>query len=132
MRLWYQLLNCGFRIHATAGTDCFLNNLGSPPPGIHRVYVHHDGPLNYTDWIDGLKAGKSFVTNGPMLTFTVNGSPPGRVLKAVRKSKIRVKAVARMQFPLKKPHLINNGKVIAKAKPADDQLSCDLGAGSRP
>jgi hypothetical protein len=25
--LWYRLLNCGFRIPASAGTDCFLNRI---------------------------------------------------------------------------------------------------------
>ena len=31
MPLWYGLLNCGFRIPAAAGTDCFLNRIPSPP-----------------------------------------------------------------------------------------------------
>ena len=38
--LWYRLLNCGFRVPATAGTDVFLNRIGSNLPGGDRVYVH--------------------------------------------------------------------------------------------
>ena len=44
--LWYRLLNCGFRVPATAGTDVFLNRIGSNLPGGDRVYVHVDGPLD--------------------------------------------------------------------------------------
>jgi hypothetical protein len=87
-------------VPATAGTDVFLNRIGSNLPGGDRVYVHVDGPLSYGGWIDGLKAGKSFVTSGPMLTFTANGEEPGTVLKLGEKPRISVKATARSRFPL--------------------------------
>ncbi|MCI0702842.1 MAG: CehA/McbA family metallohydrolase [Planctomycetia bacterium] len=124
--LWYRLLNCGFRLPATAGTDVFLNRIGSNLPGGDRVYVHTGKQLSYSDWIDGLKAGKSFVTNGPMLTFTVNGSEPGSVLKLGEKPKVKVKATAKSQFPLTKAELVHNGKVIASATLAADKLSATL------
>jgi Tol biopolymer transport system component len=124
--LWYRLLNCGFRVPATAGTDVFLNRIGSNLPGGDRVYVHVAGPLSYEGWIDGLKAGKSFVTSGPMLTFTANGVGPGAVLKVGDKPRVAVKATARSQFPLAKAELIHNGKVIAAAKLADDGLTATL------
>jgi hypothetical protein len=124
--LWYRLLNCGFRIPATAGTDVFLNRIGSNLPGGDRVYVHIDGPLSYDRWIDGLKAGRSFVTSGPMLTFTANGEGPGAVLKVGEKPKVHVKATARSQFPLAKAELVHNGKVIATAKLTNDQRTATL------
>jgi hypothetical protein len=124
--LWYRLLNCGFRVPATAGTDVFLNRIGSNLPGGDRVYVHTDGSLGYGRWIDGLKAGKSFVTSGPMLAFTANGMEPGAVLKVGEKPKVSVKATARSRFPLAKAELVHNGKVIAAAKLADDRLTATL------
>jgi hypothetical protein len=124
--LWYRLLNCGFRVPATAGTDVFLNRIGSNLPGGDRVYVHLDGPLSYKSWIEGLKAGRSFVTSGPMLTFTVDGKEPGTVLKTGEKPTVRVKATARSAFPLTKAELVHNGKVIATAKLADDQRTATL------
>ena len=33
-------------------------------------------------WWEGLRAGRSFVTNGPMLLVTANGGLPGQVLTA--------------------------------------------------
>ena len=124
--LWYRLLNCGFRVPATAGTDVFLNRIDSRLPGGDRVYVHVDGPLSYQGWIEGLKAGRSFVTSGPMLTFTVNGMGPGAVLKVGEKPRVSVKATARSRFPLAKAELVHNGKVIAAAKLADDGLTATL------
>jgi hypothetical protein len=124
--LWYRLLNCGFRVPATAGTDVFLNRIGSNLPGGDRVYVHVDGPLTYGGWIEGLKAGRSFVTSGPMLTFTANGREPGAVLKVGEKPRVAVKAAVRSRFPLAKAELVHNGKVIATAKLADDRLTATL------
>lgn len=124
--LWHRLLNCGFRVPATAGTDVFLNRIGSNLPGGDRVYVHCGSPLSYEKWLDGLKAGKSFVTNGPMLTFTVNGQEPGSVLNLGEKPRVQVKATARSQFPLTKAELIHNGSPIATAVLSKDQLTATL------
>jgi hypothetical protein len=121
--LWYRLLNCGFRLPATAGTDVFLNRIGSNLPGGDRVYVRLDGPLTYEGWIGGLKAGRSFVTSGPVLEFTVNGSEPGSVLKLGEKPKVRVKASARSPFPLAKAEVVHNGRVVATATLSDDKLT---------
>ena len=63
---WYRLLNCGFQLPPSAGTDCFLNRIRSRYPGANRIYyVKVDGKLTYKKWIAGLQAGHSFVTNGP-------------------------------------------------------------------
>jgi Tol biopolymer transport system component len=124
--LWYRLLNCGFRVPATAGTDVFLNRIDSRLPGGDRVYVHVDGTLTYKGWIDGLKAGQSFVTNGPMLTFTADGKEPGAVLIVGEKPRIRVKAAARSPFPFTKAELVHNGDVIATATLARDGLTATL------
>ncbi|WOK05275.1 CehA/McbA family metallohydrolase [Imperialibacter roseus] len=74
--IWYDILNCGFRIPATAGPDWIIKD--TP-----RVYVNlEDEPFTLDNWRKGLQQGKSFITNGPMLFFTVNGEQPGSVLKA--------------------------------------------------
>ncbi len=124
--LWYRLLNCGFRVPAAAGTDVFLNRIGSNLPGGDRVYVHTDGELDYADWIAGLKAGRSFVTSGPVLAFTAEGKEAGGVLKLGEKPKVRVKASARSQFPLAKAEVVHNGTVVATATLSDDRLTATI------
>src|SRR5262249_51831443 len=95
-------------------------------PGGDRVYVHSGAPLSYERWIEGLKAGRSFVTNGPMLTFTVDDHEPGDVLKLGESPKIRVRASARSRFPLTKAEVIHNGKPIAAASLDADRLTATL------
>lgn len=113
MPFWHRLLNCGFRIPAAAGTDVFLNRVNCYPPGHGRVYVHLDGPLTYEAWIDGMKKGRSFVTNSPMLEFTANGEEPGGTLRLDQPGKIVLKGGVWSQHPVDKLELVQNGKVIA-------------------
>jgi len=111
--LWYRLLNCGFRLTASAGTDCFLNRIKSRVPGGDRVYVKLDGPLGYTSWIENLRAGKSYVTNGPMLTLIANGKGIGSSIRLSGPGDVQIEGAGVSQFSLSKVELIQNGNVIA-------------------
>jgi hypothetical protein len=120
--LWYRMLNCGFHLTASAGTDCFLNRISSRLPGSDRVYVKVEGGmLNYSAWIDGLRAGQSFVTNGPMLELTVGNHGIGDTIKLDAPTELSVKARATSQFPLDKVELVQNGQVIATATLSADK-----------
>lgn len=111
--LWYRLLNCGFRLTGSAGTDCFLNRVRSRVPGGDRVYVKLDGPLDYSSWIENLRAGRSFVTNGPMLNLKANEQEIGSTIRMSGPGEIPIEAGGVSQFPLSKVELIQNGDVIA-------------------
>src|SRR3989440_3977057 len=75
--IWYRLLNCGFRIPAGAGTDAFPNFASlRGPPGLVRVFVR-SGALDRSSFMAGLKAGRTFVTNAPLLEFTLGGREIG-------------------------------------------------------
>jgi TolB protein len=78
MAMWYRLLNCGFRLAISAGTDSFTNVADHYTPGGGRVYVHSGAPLRYDDWVASYKQGRSFATNGPMIFLTVDDKEPGR------------------------------------------------------
>lgn len=81
--MYYTLLNCGFRLPPSAGT---ANGVHPVPAGFSRVYVqldeefHGDVP-SFERWREGLQAGRSFVTTGPMLYAKSNGHHPGHVFK---------------------------------------------------
>lgn len=111
-RLWYRLLNCGLRIPAAAGTDVFLNRINSYPPGWGRCYVKLTNELSYAAWMHGQKAGRSFVTTGPMLDWTADSREPGDTLRLDGPRNIRVRARASSQFPIKSLELIVNGAVV--------------------
>ena len=112
--LWYRLLNCGFRVPASAGTDCFLNRIPSRLPGQDRVYVQVAEPFSYSGWIDGLKAGKTFVTNAPMMEFAVNGQTAGSeiALSTTDQDTVHVTGVVQCLHPLDQAEVIYRGEVI--------------------
>ncbi|MDH3745112.1 MAG: CehA/McbA family metallohydrolase, partial [Acidobacteriota bacterium] len=89
---WYEALNLGFRIGPTAGTDypC-LPGL----PGRERFYAKLDGPLNADAWLEAVRRGRTFVTNGPAIEFSVEGTLPGEELLLAAPGEVRVKGRVR-------------------------------------
>jgi hypothetical protein len=110
--LWYRLLNCGLRLSACVGTDALLDR-STDPLGGDRVYVKTDGPLTMRGWLDGLKSGRSFVTNGPMPTIEVDGKGPGETCGLAAAGKVRVSATVESYVPFTDIEVIVNGRVVA-------------------
>lgn len=80
---WYDVIASGRACTPSAGTDSPLNYVYSPPPGGLRVYAQQadHGALNYDQWIEAYVAGRTFVTNYPLIPdFEVNGARPPDVL----------------------------------------------------
>jgi hypothetical protein len=71
--IYYRLLNCGFRIAATGGTDNFSDVWLDPSGGTARAYVHVNGapPLTFGAWLDAVRAGRTFGTSGPLVFLSV-------------------------------------------------------------
>jgi hypothetical protein len=110
--LWYRLLNCGLKLSACVGTDALLDR-STEPLGGDRVYVKTDGPLTMGSWLEGLKKGRSFVTNGPMPTLEVDGKGPGESCELAAAGKVRVAATVESYVPFTEFEVIVNGKVAA-------------------
>jgi hypothetical protein len=62
----------------------------------------------------GLKAGHTFVTTGPMLTFTVNGKLPGDTLDVAPGTKLHV--VAEASGNISSVAIVGHGKVLAQSR----------------
>jgi hypothetical protein len=124
--LYHRLLNCGFRLAASAGTDCFLNRIRGWLPGGERAYVKIDDPFTYEKWIAGLRAGRSFVTNGPMLDLSVEGKGIADTVHLAGAGEIQVKGVASSQFPLSRVELLYNGAIVAASGGMGDGLPTKL------
>jgi hypothetical protein len=117
LRLWYRFLNCGYRLTATAGTDKMTNYV---TVGANRVFARVDGELTYDRWIETLRRGRTFVTNAPLLSFTVNGREPGETLQLGSRGfkAVEVSAHAECQFPYDRLEIVVNGEVVADATPS--------------
>jgi hypothetical protein len=124
-RVWYQLLNCGFRLPAGAGTDAMTNFASlRGPVGTNRVYVQSGLPLDRARWYGALKAGKSFATNGPLLRFTLQGVGPGGEVPAGTKQ-LSARITLRSLVPVDHLELIGNGKVVATIPLTGDRMRAD-------
>jgi len=122
-RLWYRLLNCGLRLAATAGSDTFMNtcdwgNFSNPPAGV-RAFVRVDGALSTESWCAGVRAGRTFVTNAPMLRLEIGDHGIGDEIAAAAGDVLRVEAEAGSYAPMERIELIVDGEVVASAV-ADD------------
>jgi hypothetical protein len=115
--VWYRLLNCGFRIPAGGGTDAFPNFASlRGPPGLVRVYAHtgtSGGALDHRRWLAAIRAGRTFVTNAPVLEFTLGGGEIGDEIRLARGQELRAHVRLRSPVPLDHLELVGNGRVVA-------------------
>ena len=73
--LYYDFLNLGFKMTASAGADTpYGGTIGAV-----RTYAFTGKSETFSpdDWFTALKKGHTFVTNGPMIEFKVNDAIPG-------------------------------------------------------
>jgi len=124
-RVWYALLNNGFRIAAGGGTDAMMNYASLRGPlGVNRVYVQTQGPLTQRSFLAGLKAGRSFATNSALLDLTVNGRGIGSELMLPNgRHSLTVRARMRSIIPMQHVEIVRNGEVVAAVPLSADSLS---------
>jgi hypothetical protein len=88
-----------------------------------RVYALVEDPDAMPDaWFEALRAGRTFVTNGPLIDFTVNGLPPGSEIEANRGTPLVARAKASGLVGHSAPvllEIIALGEVIASQVPDD-------------
>jgi TolB protein len=105
----------GFRIPAGGGTDAMANYASlRGPVGMNRVYARvPEGPLNIDAFLDALKNGRTFATNGPLLDFSLGGQAIGDELKFDGpQTSIPFKARLHSIVPVDHLEVVCNGRVI--------------------
>ncbi len=109
---YYRWLNCGFRLPISSGTDWWEYDH-------NRVFVQVEGAFSYETWLAGLRAGHTFVSNGPLLRLEVNGKGPGSVIKAGGRVQVRARALSRV--PFERLEIVHDGEVVASQTATDNQ-----------
>jgi hypothetical protein len=81
-------LNLGFRLTAAAGSDTpWGSTIGEV-----RTYVQTSEKFDVDSWFRNFKAGRTFVSNGPALEFTVDGQLPGAELRPSAGASVKIRA----------------------------------------
>lgn len=116
---YYRYLSAGFRLPLVAGTDKMT---GEVPVGIYRTYVHipDDEPFDFEHWAQGVALGRTFVSAGPIVRFTVNDQMIGEMIHLPKRGGVvHIEAEAESAVPIHTLQLIQNGQIIAEIKEED-------------
>jgi hypothetical protein len=135
-------LDLGIPLTAIAGSDfpwCGVNHDSGPASpfaqiGNVRFYTYTGQPFNYRSWKEGLAAGHTFVSSGPVLEFTINQALPGDHLDVPQGSILSISAKAYghySQVPLNRLEIVGHGKILGRVSVDDpgqssSQLSLSL------
>jgi len=88
------------------------------------VYVHLPNGFGYDKWLAALKAGRSFVSTGPMLFVTINNCDPGEKLEpGPSGSSFHVQGEAVSAQPLERIELVWNGDVLRNISPTNEKAN---------
>ena len=110
LKLWFLLLNHGYHIAAIGSSDATFDRPGGGVPGKVRMYTHLDSDVEMSRVAAAIKAGRSFVTSGPLLVLEIGGRTSGSVVTLpapTQKGRIRAWADR-----LGRVELIRNGIVV--------------------
>ncbi len=126
---YFHLLNCGYKLPPTAGSG---SGEGKNPLGYNRVYVKTDSSWSMSAFWEALKKGQAVVTNGPIITPTVDGFSPGHVFTGKTDSQgknIPLSFNLGMSMVIRDPisyiEIIKNGKVYKTFRMDDAKANQD-------
>jgi hypothetical protein len=89
------------------------------------------GPLRIEPWLESIKAGRTFATNGPLLWFELSGRTAGGEIRLEKKQEVPFKVGLRSIVPLDHLQIVCNGKVAREIELKGDRQSTDA-TGSIP
>jgi hypothetical protein len=106
---FYRYLNAGLRVPFSTGTDWFVYDFS-------RVYVPLREALSPRGWLRELRAGRSFITNGPLLELEAGGRAIGDTVRLTAPGTIRVKARAAGRRDFEGLELVQDGHVVQRER----------------
>jgi hypothetical protein len=134
---FYRYLDLGMKVPFSTGTDWFVYDFS-------RVYARLDEgrPPSVDAWLDALRAGSTFITNGPLLQFHAGekGAVPDRAvpdwalpgesisLESAGSIPVSGSAVSRHDFG--RLEVVQNGEVVASSEsyPVDGHFVAEIEA----
>jgi hypothetical protein len=117
---WYKLLNCGFRVPLVGASGKENNGLVL---GAMRTYARLQAreDFTYKNWIEAIRGGRTIVTNGPLLSFSVNDQESGSTVSLPETAQsVKVQVTASSVVPFDFLEVVANGEVVA-ACPATNE-----------
>lgn len=115
---YYRYLNAGYRLPLVGGTDRMDAGV---PVGLYRTYAYlpPDAAFSYQAWLQALRSGRTFVSGGPMIWFSVEGKPVGSTLHLSAGATVDVEVRARSILPISTLQVVRNGRVVDETSQAN-------------
>ena len=139
--IWYDLLTCGLTLPASTGSDWFIcssnrvyaftgdGSAADLAVAAGNRHGGHDGSegghehgaqagrltqttLRYPAWLEALRAGRTFITNGPALFCAVEGQGPGATLESPP-NLVEVAVRWQSSQPIHRVEIVADGEVVA-------------------
>jgi TolB protein len=108
---WYRLLNVGAALMPSAGTDVMTDFFRTMAVGTARVYAKPEGPLTMKSYLSALRAGRSFVSTGPLLVFTAQGTGPGGAIQTSAAAEVPWELTVASPVAFERVEVLVNGVV---------------------
>jgi len=108
---YYRYLNSGYRLPLVGGTDKMSSAV---PVGLYRTYAQLDEEFSYDAWCRAVRSGRTFLSGGPLVALSVDGSEPGATVALSGPGTVSVQASARSIFPLRSLEVVRNGEVVLR------------------
>ncbi len=102
---YYRYLNVGLKVPFSAGTDWFIFDFS-------RVYARVEGPVTTASWLAALRAGRTFIGNGPLLDLRAGTNQIGDTLRLSQPEDLVVSGSARGRADFRELELVHNGIVV--------------------
>jgi hypothetical protein len=122
---WYRLLQAGYRLPLVGGS---AKDGGGAAVGRVRTYAWL-GPireLDYSGWIEAVRGGRTFVTNGPLVNLSVGAFGPGGVVDVEPGQHLPIRVEARSGLPFERLELLVNGSLVAAKEASGTRLSAQI------
>ena len=104
--IYYKMLNAGIKLPASTGSDWFICSG-------NRVYAHTGADFEYESWVQALKNGRTFITNGPALSLSVQGEAPGSEVEARPGERLLTLVNWTSHYKVSRVEVVFNGNVVA-------------------
>jgi len=111
--VWHHSLNAGYRVPVVGGVDAITDLHRMYILGQLRTYAKLEGELSADNWIDAIRAGRTVVTNGPLLRLSIEEIEPGGELLMDAPGSVRVRGEVHSIVPLDHIELVINREVVA-------------------
>jgi hypothetical protein len=124
LNVWYHTLNCGYTCRISGETDfpCIYGER----VGLGRAYVRlpKNQPLNYDNWVRGIRDGRSYCSDGlaHLFDFEVNDLPVGDPGADQRPSVLAISAGDKLSIKVQAAALLEpDARDDIRSKPLDQQ-----------